>query len=583
MTSEQPITELQRRNQARGTRRLALFWLICLIMAFGAIVAGSAVYMGSQLILTFGRSHPDIKDHFKYGSIGAELANGLPYRIFVALPKVFPEYFDLTPDEAKKLDAESAGSAYSKFGLIFESDDGAVNKGLPVGFATGQRMGQDVAWFNCAVCHTGRIIYPGEDKPRTVLGMPANTINLERLFLALFDMAVDKRFSWQDRTFREAVGEKDLWWSERLIWEWGIVPYTRAVLIRRRSELLPLLDPIRAKADLPPRTDLCQPFPKPSSTSYRSCGSLKLKEPAPHKPFYPNRPPTRWGPGRVDTFNPYKLIHFNVSATCLKQQERIGFTDFPSIFHQHPRGDKMMHLHWDGNNASLKERNLSAALGAGVTPETVRHRAVERVAEWLKDLAAPPSPYLANLDADEMARGKRIYMRECADCHGWRDDNGYVFEGDRLGKITPQAYVGTDTGRLDSYTAVMEKFQKDQLFCDEPEHRFRHFKKTTGYANMPLDGLWLRAPYLHNGSVPTLYDLLLPPDRRPAAFRRDSIRLDAKKGGFAAPPCAPGTGRISFGACFDTGDPGNSNAGHTYGTNLSDSERHDLLQYLLSF
>ena len=49
--------------------------------------------------------------------------------------------------------------------------------------------------------------------------------------------------------------------------------------------------------------------------------------------------------------------------------------------------------------------------------------------------------------------------------------------------------------------------------------RFTHFRKTNGYANMPLDGLWLRAPYLHNGSVPTLRALLFP-DERPAVFYR---------------------------------------------------------------
>ena len=40
--------------------------------------------------------------------------------------------------------------------------------------------------------------------------------------------------------------------------------------------------------------------------------------------------------------------------------------------------------------------------------------------------------------------------------------------------------------------------------------KFSHFRKTDGYANMPLDGVWLRAPYLHNGSVPTLRALLFP-------------------------------------------------------------------------
>ena len=47
--------------------------------------------------------------------------------------------------------------------------------------------------------------------------------------------------------------------------------------------------------------------------------------------------------------------------------ERHGASDFPSIFNQKPRGDQKMELHWDGNNSSLAERNLSAAVGAGVT------------------------------------------------------------------------------------------------------------------------------------------------------------------------------------------------------------------------
>ena len=49
--------------------------------------------------------------------------------------------------------------------------------------------------------------------------------------------------------------------------------------------------------------------------------------------------------------------------------------------------------------------------------------------------------------------------------------------------------------------------------------RFSHFRKTNGYAGMPLDGIWLRAPYLHNGSVPTLRALLFL-DERPARFYR---------------------------------------------------------------
>ena len=61
---------------------------------------------------------------------------------------------------------------------------------------------------------------------------------------------------------------------------------------------------------------------------------------------------------------------------------------------------------------------------------------------------------------------------------------------------------------------------------------FSHFKKTNGYAAAPLDGVWLRAPYLHNGSVPTLRDLLNAPAERPTSFYRGYDVYDYINGGF---------------------------------------------------
>ena len=592
MAGEQPATVIQARNYQASTRRYVLFFLFVAIIVLGIVSLLGVAYMSTQLLMTYGRSHLDAKNHFKYGSIGAELANGLPYRIFIALPKVFPEHFGLSQREADAMPIGQTAKAFRHFGFIVDEADEGVSKGLPVGFATGRRMGQEVAWFNCAVCHTGKVRMPDWDKPKIISGMPANTLNLEAFLLALFEMVVDKRFSWSDPTFRKTVAGDDLWWPERVIWEWGIVPYTRSVLIRRRSELLPLLDPKKAWTDAPPSEVMCKAFPEPSNTSsYANCpDGTNLEVPPDYARSRPTTDPTPWGPGRVDTFNPYKLIHFNRSADCLKPKERVGFTDYPSVFLQRPRGHKMMNLHWDGNNASLKERNLSAALGAGVSPETVRHRSIGRVAEWLNDLPPPKSPYRDGLDDNRIERGKAIYMRACATCHGYHDGNTYVFEGDRLGTVEDIEYIRTDRGRLDSYTKVLEKFQKDQLFCNQPEHRFKHFKKTRGYANMPLDALWLRAPYLHNGSVPTLVDLLKPESERPKAFLRGLVELDPANGGFKSPACDPSQAlrsdkkqRELTRLCFDTTRPGNSNAGHTYGTDLPAAEKRDLLEYLLSF
>jgi hypothetical protein len=172
-------------------------------------------------------------------------------------------------------------------------------------------------------------------------------------------------------------------------------------------------------------------------------------------------------------------------------------------------------------------------------------------------------------------------MTACADCHGYQDKDRYVFEGSKLGKVDPIDGLGTDRGRLDSYTERFRQRQLNELFVGTP-YQFKHFVKTNGYANMPLDGLWLRGSYLHNGSVPTLADLLAPPEQRPRAFVRASDVIDGTRGGFVSPPCDPASPPKN-GFCYDTTRPGNGNGGHRYGTELAAGEKADLLAYLLTF
>jgi hypothetical protein len=117
------------------------------------------------------------------------------------------------------------------------------------------------------------------------------------------------------------------------------------------------------------------------------------------------------------------------------------------------------------------------------------------------------------------------------------------------------------------------------LYPDSP-YRFTHFRKTNGYANHPLDGIWLRAPYLHNGSVPTLRDLLEPPALRPRVFYRGYDLYDSQKVGFVSD--VPRAGVQAF-TLYDTSVPGNSNAGHLYGTTLSDDEKRAIVEYLKTF
>ena len=97
-----------------------------------------------------------------------------------------------------------------------------------------------------------------------------------------------------------------------------------------------------------------------------------------------------------------------------------------------------------------------------------------------------------------------------------------------------------------------------------------------GYVARPLEGLWLRAPFLHNGSVPTLTDLLETQDRRPKTFWRGYDVYDPTTLGFVS--SGPDAERV--GTLYDTSRAGNNNGGHPYGTTLSPETKRALLEFL---
>ena len=113
------------------------------------------------------------------------------------------------------------------------------------------------------------------------------------------------------------------------------------------------------------------------------------------------------------------------------------------------------------------------------------------------------------------------------------------------------------------------------------------YKPLLSYKARPLNGVWASGPYLHNGSVPTLYDLLLPADQRPEKFLVGSRELDTEKVGFKS-------SGYPNGFTFDTSLPGNSNQGHEYAAGktplpdgqtlppLNHTQRMDLIEYLKS-
>ena len=524
MIRELPVTAVQEALHRRWRLLIPVYVFLAIVALLGMVCSILAAILLWQLLQNRTPHYADIVEEFKYGSIGTEPHSGIPYRIWRVLPALFPEDFGNRQD-------------YSAFGFLYEKDASGHQRDLPIGISRRTYRNVDIVWFNCATCHTGTVSTTmtgpdGQQRSGThiIPGMPSNNLYLERFIHFLLNAGADERLS-PDRLIPEinktgpALGPID-----EFIYRWYVIPTLRDGLLERRTRLFPLLAQ--------------QPL---------------------------------WGPGRVDTFNPYKIIQADMPLARLQPSELIGIADFPSIFNQGPR--EGMHLHWDGNNTSLAERNLSAAIGAGVTPDSVDFDAIGRVADWLKTLRPPPSPH--HPDAAAVARGRDIFMSQCRACHGFADSDGYTFTGNAIGQVEANDKLGTDPHRLDSYTEKFREFQLANFFVGTP-HQFKYFTKTNGYANLPLDGLWLRAPYLHNGSVPTLAALLQAPSRRPVAFIRGIDRPDTKNGGFEAPACDPSAPPAN-GFCFDTTLPGNYNTGHMYGNDLPETAKADLLAYLLTF
>ena len=117
------------------------------------------------------------------------------------------------------------------------------------------------------------------------------------------------------------------------------------------------------------------------------------------------------------------------------------------------------------------------------------------------------------------------------------------------------------------------------------------------YRARPLNGVWATAPYLHNGSVPSLYWMLKPAAERPKQFCMGTRDFDPQQVGFhfeAGEKQSCRHGETLFSAVDSKGSPviGNSNLGHSLegtpgpgkpgviGRLLTEDERYDLIEYL---
>jgi len=290
-----------------------------------------------------------------------------------------------------------------------------------------------------------------------------------------------------------------------------------------------------------------------------------------------------------------------------------------------------------GATLSFFDANGQPLKGDARYPSSVRVRDLHLIEETLQRLKPPawPEELLGSVDKPLAAKGRALFAENCASCHVPRVNQVDGRAVQQL-KLLPVAAIGTDPTAANNIAD--HRFDLTALQWDPAElakldvqlhpkptepldlsklsvakglayvtayvenHAYREANVTPAekpdmdgfglpigvqelraYKARPLAGVWATAPFLHNGSVPSVYQLLSPQDERASTFYKGTFEYDPKHLGYR-------TEAFTNGFVFDTRITGNHNSGHEFragergngviGRLLQPEERWALLEYL---
>jgi len=347
-----------------------------------------------------------------------------------------------------------------------------------------------------------------------------------------------------------------------------------------------------------------------------------------------------WGPGRIDALTMIQnRVTANTTGLLANTSTPIASVKPPFLWNA-PQG---LWTQWAAIIQDPLARNFGETMGVympinlkaktpadGLFESNAALPELQRVEHQLERLAPPswPEDVFGKIDRDKAKKGKALFMVLCSGCHNawpytWSEPNKYGKRFVLVG-LVPQSYVGTDrtqaeavrpfavTGQLSNYLpsefrgkdAVPLLLFSRSLQREITRRALAKLKLTpeqlvdlNGYRELPeppapdgvykaapRDGVWATPPFLHNGSVPNLYEMLVPASERSKTFcigrEFDPIKVGLDTA------CGPNT------FVFDTSLLGNSNAGHSFqdgprgdgviGPLLTDDQRWALVEYLKS-
>lgn len=485
--------------------------------------------------------------------------------------RIMPHAWFMALEQSNSKAAFATSANLSRFGLSATATSAANPDGLPVGLTvTPERDGHRWTGLGCAACHSGQVFYGGT---RIHIDGGGSMLNFQ-LFeqAAISALQTTLKSSAKFARFTAQVAATD----------------PQAL----RQEMQTWTDQMAARAQVNAtasdygygRLDAFGQIFNAVAVDFLDIASNR------HDPNAPVSYPVLWDAPHLD------LVQWNASAPNAGPGPLLqNVTTALAVFGN-------LDIHHSDYGVGYKSTAELENLGP--------------IQDRYYQLTAPlwPTAVLGQINQDLALKGQALYQQNCLSCHAISNRD----EPDRQLTATPVdvAVIGTDPAMAENFVnaksdtgafagkkllfaagptfgaqaptiqlvahaaigalldhpleAVREGFMSAHKVKREPVNNTPFY-----YKARPLSGIWSSAPYLHNGSVPTLAQMLTPAKARQQSFHTGKVEFDVDAVGLSDKILDPQ--QVSL---FDTQLPGNANSGHGYGTELAAAEKRALIEYL---